>query len=659
MLVTLDTFFESLQKLCDENYIAIDTETTGLKPYHDDKLFCIVAATSKDNFYFNFHPEHPECLPREYIRHFSRISGNVCKTVFMANAKFDMAMLARDGVTNWQCNVHDVLAIQRLIQSDAIKWNLALVAKYYGFEKSEAVENYITEHHLWEWTHIPGKKTREKNKFFAKVPFPLMFDYALKDSRVTFATGLLQLRDWNKFKTTWGVSARRLRDPLEIEMQTTKACYNAEKRGILIDEKLCATQSELHEKNYKACQLEFFDLTGKKLTDSAKTLAPIFTAMGFVLPKTEKGHDSITDNWLAKNDSRISTLVRGYRENSKLANTYYKAFLWHKDSKGTIHADIRQGGTRTGRFSYGVPNLQNIPRDGEAKKAFIPREGFSLVSLDYDQQEYRMMLDYAGEQEVIDAVLGGLDVHTATAQMMGVERDPAKTLNFLLLYGGGIVKLATTLYKLPYAEGLTWDVFWLWKNREDKVINVEQAKTMYQEILPFLERAQDLRDLYFAKLPKVSKFIKDVQLAAKKNKRILTWTGRPIHFRNRNFCYKAPNALIQGGCSDVGKIALIELDRYLASRKSKLLVLVHDDNLFEVHNSELDIVGDLKKIMESIYPFRRLPLTASVSWSAESWGDLVDGMPFVEAKGITLQRESDRKIEVATSLVYQNPGSSA
>jgi DNA polymerase I-like protein with 3'-5' exonuclease and polymerase domains len=143
-----------------------------------------------------------------------------------------------------------------------------------------------------------------------------------------------------------------------------------------------------------------------------------------------------------------------------------------------------------------------------------------------------------------------------------------------------------------------------------------------------------------------------VKLSAQKNKRVITWTGRPIHFQNKRFCYKAPNALIQGGCSDVGKIALIELDRYLASRKSKILVLVHDENLFEVHNSELDIVPELKRIMESIYPPRRLPLTCSVSWSAKSWGDLIDGVPIVKTEGDSVQRASDRKTEATTNLVY-------
>ena len=151
-------------------------------------------------------------------------------------------------------------------------------------------------------------------------------------------------------------------------------------------------------------------------------------------------------------------------------------------------------------------------------------------------------------------------------------------------------------------------------------------------ILPHLQKAEKLRDFYFEKLPKVKTFVEDVKTAAVKNKRILTWTGRPIHFPIKKFTYKAPNALIQGGCSDVGKIALIELDKFTADLKSKPIVLVHDEILFEVHKSELAIVPELKAIMEKVYPPRRMPLTCSVSWSATSWGDLIDGLPDEKAR---------------------------
>lgn len=630
MLVTRDNFFTKLQTLCDSKYLSVDTETTGLKPYHSDELFCIVASTERDDYYFNFHPEHPECLPRTYIRHFRRLGLNVLHYMFMANAKFDMAMLERDGATGWKAEIHDVLAVQRLIQSDSMKNDLGTVAKFYGFEKSNIVEEYITKHHLWEWTHIPGKKTREKNKFFAKVPFELMYEYAPRDGRITFDIGMKQLQRWEAFKQSWGKTTKRMRDPMAIERATTVACFALEKRGILVDGQFCETKVEHHEKLYKNAEREFFDLTGKKLIDSAKQLAPVFTQMGHVLPKTDKGADSITDAWLAKNTTRTAACVRTYRENAKLANTYYKAFLWHRDSLGKIHANIRQGGARTGRFAYGNPNLQNVPTrkasGAEVRKFLIPPPDHYLVSIDYDQQEYRMMLDYAGQSDVIDAVLAGLDVHTATAQMMGVERDPAKTLNFLLLYGGGIVKLATELYKLAFDETTMWSVFWHWIGRPEKAES-EFTPEQYAEILPHLEKAKALKELYFEKLPKVSGFIEDVRAAAVKNKRVITWTGRPIHFPNRNFAYKSPNALIQGGCSDVGKIALIELDKKLESVQTKPILLVHDEILFQVHKSETAIIPELKSIMEGVYPPRRMPLTCSVSWSDKSWGDLVDGVP--------------------------------
>lgn len=200
-----------------------------------------------------------------------------------------------------------------------------------------------------------------------------------------------------------------------------------------------------------------------------------------------------------------------------------------------------------------------------------------------------MMLDLAGELELIDKVKAGLDVHKATAEMMGETRSRAKTLNFLLLYGGGVAKLAEAL-------GIT------------------------------LDQAKALRGRYFERLPKVVGFIRDTIEEADRAGRIFNWAGRMYHF-DRETSYKAPNTKIQGGGADVMRFAMVQIERFLAPYRSKQIATVHDEILFQVHKSELHLVPELQRIMENVYPHKHLPLTCSVSHSWQSWADKVKGYP--------------------------------
>ena len=239
--------------------------------------------------------------------------------------------------------------------------------------------------------------------------------------------------------------------------------------------------------------------------------------------------------------------------------------------------------------------MQNVTKgkDKESRfpirRCFIPPPDSFLVSVDLDQVEYRLMLDYAAEKDVIRQVVDGVDVHQATANMMGVDRASAKTINFMLLYGGGPLKLAHEL-KIPLRE------------------------------------AKSLRELYFDRLPKVTSLIKAIIRKAETDKVIYNWFGRVYRFPDKRFAYKAPNYLIQGGCADVMKIGMVEAgnDKLLKGTRSTQVLSVHDELVFYVHKDELDLVPKIQQIVEKAYPYKHLPLTAGVEISSISWGDTED-----------------------------------
>lgn len=236
-------------------------------------------------------------------------------------------------------------------------------------------------------------------------------------------------------------------------------------------------------------------------------------------------------------------------------------------------------------------NCQNLPKkepnqEFPVRRAIVPRDGYFFVFLDYDQMEYRLMLDYAGAMSLINKVKGGLDVHQATADDVGLTRDEAKTTNFAILYGSGIAKLAKNLKK-------TFD----------------QAKRIKYAVLN--------------SAPEVGSFIRRVSDAVKQREdhSIINWLGRRYRYNDLNFAYKAPNHLIQGGCADIMKKAMVEVDRFLADKKSRLLLQVHDELILEVAYGEEHIVPELKSIVENAYTSKLLPLTCGVEYSKKSWFD--------------------------------------
>lgn len=647
MLVTVEGFSSAIEKIGAEEYFSFDTETTGLKKYGGDSVFAIIIATMGETYYFNFNRDHRECHAPEGINRFASLFRNPSTTIFLANAKFDLGMLVQYGLDTPACTIHDVLCADRIIYNDQIRINLSTVAKKYGLAKSDAVEEYITKNHLWKWVSIPGKRTRVKEKWFDKVPFEIIQPYGETDARITYEIGMKQIAELKERQLNTETDRMIDMSAWEMESGITKVCYKMECRGIKINERFCREQAEIRGQNYERAAREFHDLTGTKFSDHAKTLGPIFSRMGYVLPKAKKGGDSVTDEFLEKNNTRISKVIQTYRTNAKLANTYYRNYLYFADNGSIIHPDIKQTGTRTGRFSYADPNLQNIP-DSEVRKAFIPRPNYCAVSIDFDQQEYRMMLDYAKEMPIIDAILkDGLDVHEATAKMMGVDRNRAKTLNFMLLYGGGVVKLALALFPVTLEERQLWAIWRVengWSLKDgDAEINSKIAPQDRASNLSLLYEAQALKELYFEKLPKVQKWVQSVKdnitvRAKSGDGYVSTWIGRRLHF-NKNFAYKAPNGIIQGGCGDVAKVAMLRLDKFLEDKNTQMVNQIHDELWFEVHETELDIVPEIKSIMENVFPYKYLPLTCTVHHSWENWYDLQKGPPVGKEERNIIQGE--------------------
>lgn len=602
MLVTREKLAEVCTLFTADGEYGLDTETTGLRAYAGDRLFSLILSTEDTSYYFNFHTyaDISDEFTLNKADTFALLSPafeNKNSTWYIANSKFDMSMLYVEGI-ELAGKIHDTELVGRFIYNADFKYGLGALAKRYGVEKSSAVEEYIKKHRLYTWTSSPAKAKKDKWPHYDQVPFNIIAPYGETDGEVVRYIGKSQEKEIEEIKSIGSDSYKeKVTRLLDNDSRLIKSCFDMEKIGIKINRAYCEENYRLQVAEAEKAADEFTKLSGILFKDSNKVLAEAFTIAGEDYPKTEKGTPSFKDDVLAGFSSPLAKLVQAYRSASKQANTYYANFMYYADNEDTVHANIKLASTVTSRFSYSDPNLQNIPRNdpdnpsgAQVRRAFIPRPDYCFVMIDYDQMEYRLMLDYARQMDVVGKILHeGLDVHQATANLMGVQRHPAKTLNFMLLYGGGAQKLAAGL-------------------------GVSVAK------------AKELKKKYFAALPNVSNFINKVVEKAREGF-VMNWAGRRYFFSDPNFAYKSPNHLIQGGCAEVVRFVIPRLASYLKPYKSRMLVQVHDEILFEVHKSELGIVNDLKDIMENTYEHKLLPLTCGVDHSWKSWGDKVSGAP--------------------------------
>lgn len=381
------------------------------------------------------------------------------------------------------------------------------------------------------------------------------------------------------------------------------------REGVKINKSRTAEALEYEMREINSLQKSFQEMTGVAFIDSNKVFKGVFDKLGERYPLTDKGNPSFAAKVLEDMTTPVASVINKIRYHEKRAGTYYSSFLHFVGNDDKIHPDARQAGTEPGRMSYRDPNLQNVPKEDDledqalpyhVRECFIPEEGGFFYSVDYKQMEYRMMMDYAGEKNVIKKIMEGVDFHDAIAMQCGITRKQAKTLNFAISYGAGDAKVASML-------GIS------------------------------SKEARELRATYFGNLPRLQAFFREVRQKGEARGFIFNWFGRRCHIAQRDWAYVLPNHLIQGGCADVVKIAMNRIDDLLLERKSpsKLKLQVHDELLIWTPYGDEKIIEPIVEIMESVYQGANgIKLQASIEHATKSWGfrDKIKGTPYGNAQ---------------------------
>jgi len=581
---------------------SLDTETTGLLEKHS--LFSIIVHKEPYTYYFNFKQYLDTTVkkisPQIFYEKTKNLFSKKDSLWFMANAKFDLRMLKKENIFI-SGKIHDIQAIERVINNDVQstrEYSLnSLATKYFGKSKDDSVLKFIDENELWDIENF-GNQTYV-HKRFQDVPFEIIMPYACLDAKLTYDIGMAQLEYFEK----WDAENKNhiSQTPLLVnEQNLTKALFKCEREAIFVSRKSIQESITNDKAEIVALEQEFLKITGFEFYDGPLRLSEVFNKFQIPIPKTEKGNPSFSKESLSKTKHRVVEILERIRWLSKRISTYYYPLLYYSDTKGMIHADIQQHGARSGRLSCVKPNLTNIPAEEEddpLRAHFIPRkDGNIFVSLDYKQQELRMLYDRAGENKMIKAINEGFDPHQYVADMVKITRKQGKTLNFALVYGIGLDELAKQLE-----------------------VSVQEAK--------------EIREKLFSNLQATEKYLKRVISVGKKTLCVTNWFGRICKVSESKFAYKLPNYDIQGGCADVVKKAINEIYAYELKEKIKspgLLFPVHDELVCEFEKDDFHHIAVFKKIMESCYPSKNgIKLEVDVSYSFKSWAqrDMIEGLP--------------------------------
>lgn len=576
-------FAQWMQKLAGAELFAFDTETTSLNAMTAHIVGVSFAVEPGEAAYVPCGHDYmgaPEQLPLDWVlEKLKPMLEDPAKAKVGQNLKYDRSVLLNHGI-ELRGIAFDTMLESYVLNSTGTRHNLDDLARKY------------LDHTTIQYEDIAGKGAKQLT--FNQIKVEEAAPYAAEDADLALR---LHQQLWPEL-----AQIDALKQVFEkIEMPLLPVLSRIERHGALVDAKLLGQQSLELGQRMVELERKAFELAGEEFNlGSPKQLGTIlFEKQQLpVIKKTPTGAPSTAEEVLQELalDYPLPKVLMEYRGLAKLKSTYTdKLPQMINPATGRIHTSYHQAVAATGRLSSSEPNLQNIPiRTDEGRRirqAFIAPAGYKVVAADYSQIELRIMAHLSEDAGLLRAFEQGLDVHRATAaEVFGVALDAvspemrrsAKAINFGLIYGMSAFGLAKQLH--------------LGRNE-----------------------AQQYIDRYFERYPGVQRYMNDIRALAHEQGYVETLMGRRLYLpeinaRNKNLQMGAErtaiNAPMQGTAADIIKIAMIQVDEWLAKQQldARIIMQVHDELVLEVAETELEPVIDGLVTRMSAAAQLRIPL---------------------------------------------------
>ncbi|MGL1894433.1 MAG: DNA polymerase I [Spirochaetaceae bacterium] len=567
--------------------VAFDCETDSLDAVSANPVGFSISFIEGEAYYIPLAAEGCESLDPLVVKLELERMFKQCQIIGQ-NIKYDYKVLKQ-----WDLDITNIY-----FDTMVAAWILDSSLRSYSMDfLAEKFLNYNT---------VSFKDTVPKGGIFSDVHIDQATEYAAEDADITFRLYKIFQTDLLKYE--------KLKDIFyNIEVPLIRILGNMELEGVILDGGILKDFSKELEISLGTLEQEIYKECGKEFNiNSTKQLQEVlFVDRGLTpIKKTKTGNstDTAVLEKLAKEDIVPEKIIE-YRGLAKLKSTYADALPKLINNKtGRVHTHFLQTGTATGRLSSKEPNLQNIPvkddRGRRIRSAFIPKEGTQFLSADYSQIELVVLAHLSEDPGLVDAYKNGRDIHTQTAAIINdVELDGvtpamrrvAKTINFGVMYGMSAFRLSNEL-EIP---------------RRD---------------------AADFINRYFTEFAGIKTFMDETVLKAEEVGGVFTMLGRKRvlpGIASSNKMVKAGaqraavNSVVQGSAADIMKLAMLEIDRRIKTEcpKSRLILQVHDEFIFETDLNETDTLKKLvKECMEGAVKLI-VPLTSSIELG-HNWGDI-------------------------------------
>ena len=598
LINNLDEIDEWIKEAEQNGEVAVDTETSSLDPHNTDLIGISLSTKIGKACYIPIGHKTKKNIDKDKVlRKLKPLLEDSSIKKIGQNIKFDFIVLYKNGIDI--TSIEDTMLMSYVLDAGKNRHNMDTLSEIHLNHKTVAFKDVV------------GSGKKEIN--FSQVDIEKAKDYAAEDADIT-------LRLYKKFFRS--LKEEKMLNIYEIfEKPMIKILAFMEIQGIKIDYKFLKTLSLKFGKKIDKIQKEVFKISNKEFNiASPKQLGEIlYNDLKIAdLKKTKKGSFATSASVLedlAFKGHKFPQLILDWRQVSKLKNTYSDSLPEHiNPNSKRVHTSFLLAATTTGRLASSDPNLQNIPiksQDGkDIRKAFIAEKDHVLISADYNQIEMRILADLADVKELKKAFKNNEDIHSLTAsQIFNIDikkvdqdqRRKAKAINFGIIYGISQYGLA-------------------------KQINVSNYE------------AEEFLKAYFFKFPEIKVYMDQTIKFCRKSGYVNNIFGRRSHFINindknynvRNFQERAAiNAPIQGSAAEIMRLAMIRLNIKLneqKKQKSKMLLQIHDELIFETHKDEVKKVSKIIKeemmsVAKSDHHSFSIPLTIDLN-TGNNWGEL-------------------------------------
>ena len=582
LLDTKEKLFEVIQNIPKDTVVAFDTETTSTT----SRIAKIVG------FSFCYDESEAYYVP---IRHFylgvgDQVEEEVAKEAI--KKLFSFKIVGQNLKYDYNILWHNFNFLPKTLEADTM-----IEAWLKDPSSSVGMDNLAKRY--FDHNMVKFKDVVKKGDDFSSVDLNEACLYASEDAWMT-------LKLYNFFK-------ENLEKPLqneakEVEYPFIFTLLSMENEGIAVSIEFLEKLLQKANKTLELLTKEIYELSESEFNiNSTKQLGEVlFEKLKLKKgKKTKTGYSTDEKVLLSLQDEHpIIKKILEYRESFKLRSTYIEPLLKlaKMDKNSRIYTSFLQTGTATGRLSSKNPNLQNIPVRSELgreiREAFVAKEGYKLVSLDYSQIELRLLAHFSKDPALVEAFREDKDIHLETAiKIFGKEkarqkRNIAKSINFGLLYGMGSRKLAGE-------------------------ISVSQKE------------AKEYIKSYFDSFPTVKTYLESIVKYSKEHGFVKTLLGRKRYFdydsanafMKASFERESVNTVFQGSAADLIKLAMNKMYKILQDSQNAMLLQIHDELIFEVKNNEVDSFSKLaQETMEDIYPLN-VPMKCSINIGT-NWGEL-------------------------------------